>query len=168
MNYDVPELLDSLTKQLSALATSNEIPPESLVIVGIRTGGLWVAQALHERLNSSTPLCSVNVAIYRDDYNQKGLHPTIEPSDIACSINNKTVVLVDDVLHTGRTIRAAMNEVFDFGRPKQVLLAVMFDRAGRQLPIAADVVGTLVDIPEGQDLKLIGPAPLEIVTRESK
>lgn len=165
---NVSELLDDLSTQVSALATHHQIEANELIIIGIRTGGLWVAQALHERLQSTAPLCSVNVAIHRDDYNEKGLHPTVEPSDIACSLNGKTVLLVDDVLHTGRTIRAAMNEVFDFGRPRQVLLAVMFERTGRQLPITADVVGQHIELADDQDIKLLGPAPLEVITRDKQ
>lgn len=131
-----------------------------VAMVGIHTGGLWVAEMLHRRLALSVPLGSLNITFYRDDFTRLGLHPRVRPSHLPADIENRRVLLVDDVLFTGRTIRAALNEIFDYGRPNSVSLAVLVDRGGRELPIAADVTGTHLTLETGGHVKLTGPAPL--------
>lgn len=135
---------------------------ESSVMVGLQTGGYWVAERLHQLLQLPTPLGSVNSRFYRDDFSQRGLHPKISPSSIPLSVEGRCVVLVDDVLYTGRTIRAAMNELFDYGRPRSIRLAVLIDRGGHELPIAADVIGRELQVPGEQHVKLSGPEPLTL------
>ncbi|EDY87258.1 PyrR bifunctional protein [gamma proteobacterium HTCC5015] len=134
---------------------------DNTVIVGIHTGGAWVAQALQQRLPHTPPIGALNITFYRDDFTQKGLHPNVLPSDINFEIEGKTVILVDDVLYTGRTIRAALNELFDFGRPSRVLLAVLLERNGRELPISADALGESITLKAGQYIRMHGPEPLE-------
>ena len=133
------------------------------LMVGIHSGGYWLAQHLHESLNLQTQLGGLDISFYRDDFSRIGLHPQVQPSDLPINPDGRTVVLVDDVLFTGRTVRAAMNELFDFGRPARIILAVLVDRSGRELPIAADVAGVRVDAPRGGwQVKLTGPKPLEM------
>lgn len=132
-------------------------------LVGIHTGGVWIAQGLHRRLGINRPMGALDITYYRDDLTRGGLHPHIRPSHLPWSVDNELVILVDDVLHTGRTVRAALNEIFDFGRPAKVLLAVLIDRGDHELPIAADIVGVRYDdLPATQRIKLSGPDPLTL------
>ena len=128
----------------------------STALVGIHTGGAWVAEWLHRELGIKQPLGTMNVSFYRDDYNQRGLHAGRKPSAIPFDVADAHVIIVDDVLYTGRTIRAALNELFDYGRPARVELAVLVDRGGRELPIAATYCAhTLAaSMPASQSLDL--------------
>ncbi len=109
--------------------------------MGIYTGGVWIAQRLHQLLRLECPLGTLDISFYRDDFTRVGMNPQVKPSLLPVSIEDRHVILVDDILNTGRTIRAALNELFDYGRPASILLAVLVDRGGRELPIQADVVG---------------------------
>ena len=115
-------------------------------IVGIHTGGAWLAKELHGLLGLSTPLGTLDISFYRDDFERIGLHPEVKPSDIPFDVDGADIVLVDDVLYTGRTVRAAINELFDYGRPARIRLAVLVDRRGRELPIEAGFVGIKLDL----------------------
>ncbi len=167
MNINVDELLSSLTQQTQSLLLSLDDPQP--LIVGIRTGGIWVAEHLHQALALSKPIGVLDISFYRDDFSRLGLNPEVKPSSIPLDITNEHVILVDDVLHTGRTIRAAMNELFDYGRPASVHLVVLVDRGGRELPIDAKVTGKRIDLPPQQHVKLTGPTPLklEIITAKT-
>jgi len=123
-------------------------------LVGIYTGGAWVAERLHRALGLATPLGLLAVTLHRDDFGRIGLHRESRRSQIPFPVDGREVVLVDDVLHTGRTIRAALNELFDFGRPRAVRLAVLADRGGRELPVAADFLGANVPVEAGEELVL--------------
>ena len=123
-------------------------------LVGIYTGGAWVAERLHRALGLTTPLGVLAVTLHRDDFGVIGLHKESRRSQIPFAVDDREVVLVDDVLHTGRTLRAALNEIFDFGRPRAVRLAVLADRGGRELPVAADYTGTTVEVASGEELVL--------------
>ncbi|HZZ93537.1 MAG TPA: bifunctional pyr operon transcriptional regulator/uracil phosphoribosyltransferase PyrR [Usitatibacter sp.] len=123
-------------------------------IVGIYTGGVWVAERLHRDLGIAAPLGTLAVTLHRDDFSRIGLHREARASQIPFDVDGREVVLVDDVLHTGRTVRAALNELFDFGRPRAVRLAVLADRGGRELPVAADFLGARVELAEGEELVL--------------
>jgi pyrimidine operon attenuation protein/uracil phosphoribosyltransferase len=127
---DANQLRDLLVEQMRAA-----IKPDTLII-GIHSGGAWVAEYLHRQLGLATPLGTLDVAFYRDDYASRGLHKS-RKSTIPVDIEGRDVILVDDVLYSGRTTRAALNELFDYGRPARVDLAVLIDRGDRQLPIAA-------------------------------
>ena len=126
----------------------------STAIVGIHTGGVWLAERLHQDLRLSLPLGTLDVSFYRDDFDQIGLHPQIRPSDIPFKVEGSHIILVDDVLYTGRTIRAAINELFDYGRPASIRLAALIDRGCRELPIAAQYVGAVLDVPSDKMLAL--------------
>ncbi len=122
-------------------------------LIGIVTGGAWLAERLHAALKLEVPFGTLDVSFYRDDFQHKGLKRQIAPSDIPFEVEGRDLILVDDVLYTGRTIRAAMNELFDYGRPARIRLASLVDRGGRELPIAAQFVGATLDIRESVDLK---------------
>lgn len=123
-------------------------------LVGIHTGGAWVAQKLHALLGPEIPLGTLDIAFYRDDFSRMGLHPQVRPSHIDFPVEGAHIILVDDVLYTGRTVRAAMNELFDFGRPAAIELAVLIDRGGRELPIAPQYVGAVIPLPPHQHIQL--------------
>ena len=123
-------------------------------LVGIFTGGAWVAERLHRALALATPLGLLAVTLHRDDFGRIGLHRESRRSQIPFPVDGREVILVDDVLHTGRTIRAALNELFDFGRPRAVRLAVLVDRGGRELPLAPDFLGAKVQVADDEDLVL--------------
>ncbi len=145
---DAEQLLTALIEQMRPA-----VGPES-GLIGIHTGGLWVAERLHHAFKLTVPLAALDVSFYRDDYHHRGLHPNVRHSDIPFEVEERHLVLVDDVLYTGRTIRAALNEIFDYGRPGRVQLAALLDRGGRQLPIAADFVGATAQLPPGQSVEL--------------
>jgi pyrimidine operon attenuation protein/uracil phosphoribosyltransferase len=128
--------------------------------IGIRTGGVWVAQALLEELGNESPLGTLDVSFYRDDFSQNGLHPQVRPSALPFEIEGQHLVLIDDVLMSGRTIRAALNELFDYGRPASVTLVCLLDLDAGELPISPDVVGATLTLSAQQRVKLSGPTPL--------
>ena len=100
-------------------------------LIGIITGGEWLAERLHRELGLEVPFGTLNVSFYRDDFQNKGLKHTVEPSEIPFEVEGRDLILIDDVLYTGRTIRAAMNELFDYGRPASIRLAALIDRGPR-------------------------------------
>ena len=157
---DVESLLTAMAEQIRLrLQERNASDPAML---GIHTGGVWVARRLRDLLNIATPLGSLDISFYRDDFSRIGMNPQVRPSELPFDVDARHIILVDDVLYTGRTIRAALNEIFDYGRPASVLLAVLVDRGKRELPIAADVTGTTVRLTPGQHIKLSGPEPLRL------
>lgn len=130
--------------------------------IGIRTGGVWVAQALQEAMADQSPLGTLDVSFYRDDFSQNGLHPQVRPSELPFEIEGQHLVLVDDVLMSGRTIRAALNELFDYGRPASVTLACLLDLDAGELPIRPNVLGATLQLAPTERVKLTGPAPLAL------
>jgi pyrimidine operon attenuation protein/uracil phosphoribosyltransferase len=143
---------NELCRRLAELMRPHVTPATALV--GIQTGGVWIAEWLHRELGLQQPLGSMNVSFYRDDYSQRGLQGGRKPSSIPFDVEEAHVIVVDDVLYTGRTIRAAMNELFDYGRPGKVELAVLADRGGRELPIAATYCPHSLHLPASQSLNL--------------
>ncbi|RDJ98769.1 bifunctional pyr operon transcriptional regulator/uracil phosphoribosyltransferase PyrR [Paraburkholderia lacunae] len=126
---------------------------DGAVLAGIHSGGAWLAERLARDLHLSS-FGVVNVALHRDDYAKKGLHSQASPTSLPFPVDKSRIVLVDDVLYTGRTIRAALNELYDYGRPASVELAVLADRGGRELPVAARFVGGVVEVPADATLVL--------------
>ncbi len=162
---DVDSLLAAMTAQLRAQLARRGIADP--ILIGIHTGGVWVAEQLRQRLGLTTPLGQLDISFYRDDFSRIGMHPEVRPSELPFDVDGRHLLLVDDVLYTGRTIRAALNELFDYGRPASVLLAVLVDRGGRELPIEAHVVGSRIELPAHQNLQLTGPNPLQLVIQPS-
>ena len=157
---DTEQLIESITRQTNVLL--DELSPSEACFVGIHTGGVWLAQRICRDLGLSEVIGELNIAFYRDDFSKLGVHPTVEPSQIPFNINDKHVILVDDILHTGRTVRAAMNELFDYGRPLSINLVVLIDRNGRELPIAPDICASSISLKEEEHVKLRGPKPLRL------
>jgi pyrimidine operon attenuation protein/uracil phosphoribosyltransferase len=158
-HLDTPdELLVKLADQLQALLEKKAIA--NPLMVGIHTGGVWVAKKLHQQLNIAEPLASLDISFYRDDFSRIGMHPKVRPSKLPPNVEDRDIILVDDVLHTGRTIRAAMNELFDYGRPASITLVCLVDRGGRELPLQADIIGERINLNEDEHIKLTGPEPL--------
>jgi len=156
-----PELLiRSIAQQLQQKLAEKGI--DNPQFIGIHTGGVWVAKALLKALGSDNPLGELNVSFYRDDFSRTGLHPQVRPSQLPFEIENQHLVLIDDVLMSGRTIRAALNELFDYGRPASVTLVCLLDLNARELPIRPDIVGETLSLAENQRVKLTGPEPLVI------
>ena len=157
------KLLAQLADKLQTLLKDKAI--DNPLMVGIHTGGLWLATKLHQQLNISEnifaePLASLDISFYRDDFSRIGMNPKVKPSNLPPDVEDRHIILVDDVLHTGRTIRAAMNELFDYGRPASITLVCLIDRSGRELPLQADIVAEHVVLKEGEHIKLTGPEPL--------
>lgn len=151
----VDELLGALAEQLRAYL------PRAPLIVGVHTGGAWLAERLHRRLGLKEPFGTLDIALHRDDFERVGLAPS-RVTHLPVDLDERHVLLVDDVLHTGRTTRAALNALFDYGRPRSVALAVLVERDGRELPIQADVVGVHLKLAPDRHVKLFGPEPLEL------
>jgi pyrimidine operon attenuation protein/uracil phosphoribosyltransferase len=145
---DAEALLADLTERIRP-----DVGPET-ALVGIRTGGVWIAERLHQALGVKPLLGTIDVAFYRDDYKKKGLSTGVRPSDIRFPVEDAQIILVDDVLYTGRTIRAAINEIFDYGRPTSIRLAALVDRGGRQLPICPQYVGAVIAARSDESIEL--------------
>jgi pyrimidine operon attenuation protein / uracil phosphoribosyltransferase len=159
-NLSVPKLLDDLESNLKNVIAHRRLTDP--LMIGIRKGGVWIAEKLYHRLGIIEPLGLLDISFYRDDFSHTGVNPDVKPSQLPVQINGRDIILVDDVFQTGRTIRAALNEIFDYGRPNQVILAVLIERDGKHIPISPDCVGAKIILDSGQRIKLTGPEPLGI------
>jgi pyrimidine operon attenuation protein / uracil phosphoribosyltransferase len=121
--------------------------------VGIYSGGAWLAERLAAAIPGDHPVGYIDVSFYRDDFARKGLRPDVKRSRLPFEVDGATIVLIDDVLYTGRSVRAAINELFDYGRPGRIELAVLVDRGGRELPIEATYVGAGLAV--ARDLSIV-------------
>ncbi len=156
----IDELLNNLEAELKRIIDERKLV--NPLMIGIRTGGVWIAEQMHRRLNICEPLGLLDISFYRDDFSQIGVNPNVKPSELPANIEGRDIILIDDVFYTGRTTRAAMNEIFDYGRPNQIVLAVLIERDGRQIPLKPDCFGASITLSVGQRLKLTGPEPLDI------
>lgn len=154
------DLIDGMADMLRKHIADRHL--ERPAIIGIHTGGAWIAELLNERLDLPEPVGQLDISFYRDDFTQIGVNPQVKPSQIPFDLDERNVVLIDDVLHTGRTIRAAMNELFDYGRPATITLVTLIERSGRELPIQPDVIGLSPPLGLTDHIKLNGPDPLSL------
>ena len=162
LDIDVPQLINNICEKIKQKPMFKQSPK----MIGIRTGGEWVAQKIHQQLDLTDELGVIDIAFYRDDFSKIGLNPTVKPSHIPWDVDNQHIILVDDVLYTGRTTRAALNEIFDFGRPASVTLVTLLDRKGcRELPFQADITGESLEC--SQTIKLTGLEPLKVTILEN-
>lgn len=158
--FDINAAIERMAEPLRALTKKQPI------MIGIHTGGAWIAERLHKKLGLTDPLGTLDISFYRDDFTRVGMNPQVKASNVP-NVEDRHVILVDDVLHTGRTIRAALNEIFDYGRPASVTLAALIVREGRELPIEAQVVGEHMQLNKRQRAKLVGgPDRLELKIQE--
>ena len=137
-------------------------------LVGIHSGGVWLMQRILASIKQDVPFGMLDAALYRDDYAQRGLKSEPKPSNIAFDVTDKHIILIDDIFYTGRTTRAAMNELFDYGRPASITLAVLINRGGAELPIAPNIVGANIDLKPNQDLQLTQDAGGKLLLRLQK
>ena len=145
---------ETLVAQLAAAIKPTLTP--NTVLVGMYTGGVWAAQRMHALLDPAMPHGDLDISFYRDDFDRIGLHAQVKPTRLPFEVEGRDILLVDDVLYTGRSVRAAMNALFDYGRPARIRLAVLVDRVGdRELPIMADFVGATANVPRHQHIHLV-------------
>jgi len=148
----IKQLMDQIHQQLHQHLSQKNITNPCMI--GIHTGGVWLAEYLHQKMHIEVPLGKLDISFYRDDFTRIGMHPQVKPSDISFDIEGQHILLVDDVVQSGRTIRAAMNEIFDYGRPASITLITLVDRAERELPIQPTIVGIRSDLTKDQQLNL--------------
>jgi len=158
---EIDPLLNTLCQTLQQQLQSRNI--DNPAMIGIHTGGAWIATRLHQMLGLSEALGMLDISFYRDDFTRIGINPEVKPSHLPFNVDDRHIILIDDVLYTGRTIRAALNEIFDYGRPASVMLATLVDRSnGRELPIQPDACGITLDTKTQQHVNLTGPEPLRL------
>ena len=149
MTLPNPEtLLANITANIQA-----QLKPNS-ALVGIHSGGVWLMQRILMSLMQDLPSGTLDAAMYRDDYAKRGLKNEPKPSNIPFDVTDKHIILIDDIFYTGRTTRAAMNELFDYGRPASITLAVLINRGGAQLPISPNITGAEILLRPNQNLQL--------------
>lgn len=141
-------LLENVTKDIKAIVD------DQTAIVGIHRGGVWMMERILPALNTDIPHGTLDAALYRDDYAQRGLKNAPQPANIPFDVNNKHIILIDDIFYTGRTTRAAMNELFDYGRPAKITLCVLINRGGAQLPITPQIAGIDLNLTAQEHFKL--------------
>ena len=146
-------VLDAEALYLELLKGVRALFRPGLHLVGVTSGGVWLAERLQQDLNLTERPGVISSSLHRDDYARRGMTAAAQ-TKIAFDVNEANILLLDDVLYTGRTIRAVLNELFDFGRPASVQLAVLVDRGGRELPIQADICAARVALPATQSLAL--------------
>jgi len=167
MQHDaILDLIQGMARLTERHLQDREI--EAPVMIGIHTGGVWVAERLHALLHIEQPLGQLDISFYRDDFTRIGMNPQVKPSSIPFAVDDRHIILVDDVIQSGRTIRAAMNEIFDFGRPASITLVTLIERSGRELPIQPDIVGLEPPLADEEHIRLQGPEPLDLAINGSR
>lgn len=152
------EAIDRILVRIAHEILEKNKGSKNLVLLGMRTRGEFLAKRLREKLKAiegvELPLGVLDVTLYRDDFRTRIKQPKVSVSDITFDVNEKDVILVDDVLYTGRTVRSALNAIMDFGRPKSIQLCILVDRGHRELPIRADYVGKNIPTSQNEEIKL--------------
>ncbi len=168
MTYPLPDQLP-VDKMLASMAESiRPMLDQSPLFIAICSGGIWVAERLHQRLNIQEPLGFLDISFYRDDFSRLGLNPKVQTSSLPVSIDDRHILLIDDILHTGRTVRAALNELFAWGRPASVVLAVLLDRGDRELPLHAEIVGHRLHLDTTYFVKIFPDGHLTYVNLQTE
>ena len=162
---EIDRLLDDLEAGLRKKLEERGVTSPALI--GIRTGGVWLADVMSKRLGLQEPWGELDISFYRDDFSRIGLNPKVKPSSLPFSTEDRDIILIDDVIMSGRTIRAAMNEIFDYGRPASIILATLVDLGARELPVQPAVTGRVLALQSHQRVKLRGPDPLHIELQET-
>src|SRR5947207_12439509 len=152
-NGETPQIPDAEAALVELVERMRGAVAFDAAFVGIYSGGAWIAERLAKLIPGNHPLGFIDVSYYRDDYARTGLKGGARRSELPFDVDAATIVLVDDVLFTGRSVRAAINELFDFGRPAGIELAVLIDRGGRELPIEPDYVGARLAV--ARDLSIV-------------
>ncbi|QDD06615.1 bifunctional pyr operon transcriptional regulator/uracil phosphoribosyltransferase PyrR [Candidatus Methylopumilus planktonicus] len=142
-------LIESLKNKI------NEMIDENTVLIGVQRGGELILQKILPSLGSAVATGSIDTSFYRDDFSSRGLKIKNKPSKIDTEINGKHIILIDDVFSSGRTVRAAMNEIFDYGRPDKITLAVLIDRNEQELPISPQIYIEKISLSKNQHLELV-------------
>ena len=152
---DIERALDRIALQI----LERNIQTREIVIVGIHTGGVFLADRLHsiieKREKINLPSGSLDITLYRDDWSRVSQNPIVKKTDISFEVEGKILILVDDVIYTGRTIRAALDAIMDFGRPSSIQLAVLVDRGGRELPVQPDYIGMEIKVGVEQHIQVL-------------
>jgi pyrimidine operon attenuation protein/uracil phosphoribosyltransferase len=149
MQLPDPEiLLSEISAKIQALINKDS------ALVGIHSGGVWMMNRMLKSIGKDIPHGMLDAALYRDDYAERGLKTDPRPSDISFDVTDKHIILIDDIFYTGRTTRAAMNELFDYGRPASITLAVLINRGGAELPIFPNIIGAEILLKPNQNLQL--------------
>jgi pyrimidine operon attenuation protein/uracil phosphoribosyltransferase len=151
LQLDAEALYAELKRGVKGLMAGEE---RLLRLVGVTSGGAWLAARLQRELDLPGEAGVISSAMHRDDFAQRGLSAKLQQTRLPFDVNGTHVLLIDDVLYTGRTLRAVVNELFDYGRPASVKLAVLVDRGGRELPMAADFAAVRLPLPAGQSFEL--------------
>jgi pyrimidine operon attenuation protein/uracil phosphoribosyltransferase len=155
---DADEAAQSI-KRIAAEILERNGGPEGLAVVGIEAGGVPLARKIMTELErsgaSDVPFGTLDITLYRDDFSQIGELPVVGETHIDFPVEEHNIILVDDVLFTGRTVRAAINNITDLGRPRRIQLVVLVDRGGRELPIQPDFLGTTVEVSEGEFVDVV-------------
>ena len=176
MMLDAVALKRSITRLAHEIIESNN-GPEDIVLVGIHTRGEPLAERIQHLIKNNTetviPIGSVDITVHRDDYRERLVVPQVKGTNLSIPIDGKTVILVDDVLFSGRTIRAAIEEVLAYGRPAKIQLAVLVDRGHREMPIRADFVGKNIPTHEGEHVKVLlkevdGKDAVQLISNEGE
>lgn len=165
MTVAITEINIQQTLESMAAEIRQTLAGQQPLLIGVHSGGVWIAKELAKILGSEFfdgNLGTLNIAYYRDDFTRIGMHPQVTPSDLPFSVEDRHLLLIDDVLYSGRTIRAALNEIFDYGRPASVTLAVLIERNGRELPIQADIIGHTLELTAEQQVKLCNTNGLQL------
>lgn len=165
-NLNVSAMLNTMAAALKTHLSQKAITTYRLV--GIRTGGVWVAQALQRLLQNHDEIGELDISFYRDDFTRIGLNPKVEPSHLPFETEDQHIILIDDVLMSGRTVRAAMNELFDYGRPASITLVVLIDLCRPELPIQPQITGARLSLKPDERIKLSGPDNLHLTILTSQ
>lgn len=163
----VEPLLEKIYSSLLEHIDSKAI--DQPLVIGIHTGGAWVAERLYIQLKqagiTTDPLGTLDISFYRDDFSRAGLNPKVKTTRLPVATEDRHIILVDDVIMSGRTCRAALNALFEYGRPASVTLVALLDLTARELPIQADIIGKQLELAPNKRIKLCGPENLRLEVR---